>query len=109
MQYANARGLGVGVYTDSGTETCSTGGRPFKIPGSYGHYAADAATFASWGVRYVKMDWCNTDINGTQLDPTQVYPAMSAGLNATGKPVVFASCEWGVDNPWEWAMPYMNR
>jgi hypothetical protein len=41
----------------AGLYTCSQGGRDFKIPGSYGHYEQDAATFASWGVRYVKMDW----------------------------------------------------
>jgi alpha-galactosidase len=33
---------------------------------------------------------------------------MSRALNATGAPIYFDSCEWGVDNPWEWASPYMN-
>ena len=42
----------------SGNQTCSSGGRSLKIPGSRGHYDLDAATFASWGVDYVKLDWC---------------------------------------------------
>jgi alpha-galactosidase len=33
---------------------------------------------------------------------------MSAGINATGHAMYFESCEWGVDNPWEWAGPWMN-
>jgi len=109
VQYLAARGFTLGVYTDSGIYTCSSGQRKFKIPGSFEHYAQDAATFVKWGVRYVKMDWCNTVApNGTQLDPRNVYPTMSLGLNATGVPAQLASCEWGVDNPWEWAMPWMN-
>ena len=27
---------------------------------------------------------------------------MSAALNATGRPIAFNRCEWGVENPWEW-------
>lgn len=93
---------------DSGIFTCSSGGRLFPIPGSYGFYEQDAATFASWGVEYVKMDWCNTDINGTQLIPEQVYPNMSRALNATGKPIFFEECAWGTDSPWLWSQPWVN-
>ena len=37
-------------YTDAGLYTCSSGERPYKIPGSYGHYDQDAKTFADWGI-----------------------------------------------------------
>ena len=33
---------GLGVYTDHGNGSCGFG------PGSYGHYALDAQTFADW-------------------------------------------------------------
>eukprot|EP00466_Bigelowiella_natans_P002741 jgi/Bigna1/70198/fgenesh1_pg.11_\ len=33
-------------------------GRPMAIPGSEGHFDQDARTFASWGVDFVKFDWC---------------------------------------------------
>ena len=46
-------------------------------------------TFASWGVDMLKLDGCNID---SALMPT-VYPAMTAALNATGRPIVF-SCSW---------------
>ncbi len=28
---------------------------------------------------------------------------MRDALNATGVPIFFSMCEWGVDNPYEWA------
>lgn len=37
-------------YTDAGTYTCSAGERPYKIPGSYGHYDQDSKTYAEWGI-----------------------------------------------------------
>ena len=46
-------GLKLGIYASAGTATCS--GRP----GSYGHYAQDAQAFASWGVDFVKLDFCH--------------------------------------------------
>lgn len=98
--YIHSKGLKLGLYTDMGTETC-VGGRP----GSYGHYEQDAKTFASWGVDYVKADWCNTKINGTQLDPRVQYPQLSKALNMSGRPILFALCEWGVDEVWKWAFP----
>ena len=30
---------------------------------------------------------------------------MSKALNATGHAVLFNLCEWGVNNPWQWAAP----
>eukprot|EP01114_Cavostelium_apophysatum_P019478 TRINITY_DN6295_c0_g1_i1.p1 TRINITY_DN6295_c0_g1~~TRINITY_DN6295_c0_g1_i1.p1 ORF type:complete len:417 (+),score=14.15 TRINITY_DN6295_c0_g1_i1:37-1287(+) len=96
--YLHSKGLYFGLYTCSGTETC-VGGRP----GSYGYYAQDAQTYADWEMDYVKMDWCNTKINGVQLDPRIVYHNMSVGLNATGRPIFFDACEWGYMDPWLWA------
>jgi len=106
--YIHSKGLKYGLYTDAGLYTCSSGERPYKIPGSYGHYEQDAQTYASWGMDFVKMDWCNTVVNGTQLKPEVQYPQMSTALNKTGRPIYFESCEWGVDQPWKWIKPYVN-
>jgi hypothetical protein len=91
--YVHSKGLFFGIYTCAGTETC-VGGRP----GSKDHWAQDAALYAEWGVDWMKMDWCNT--NG--MVPIEAYGNMSAALNATGFPISFNMCEWGIDNPWEW-------
>jgi len=106
--YLHSKGFLLGVYTDAGTYTCSQGERSYKIPGSYGHYDQDANTFASWGVDFVKMDWCNTNINGTQLQPEVQYAQFSQSLNKTGRPIFFETCEWGTDSPWQWMRAYAN-
>eukprot|EP00039_Didymoeca_costata_P014081 m.223034 g.223034 ORF g.223034 m.223034 type:complete len:174 (+) comp15941_c0_seq15:321-842(+) len=54
----HSRGLKLGLYTSAGNATCNSGGRPYKIPGSEGHYQQDADTFARWGIDFVKIDWC---------------------------------------------------
>jgi alpha-galactosidase len=96
--YIHARGLRYGIYTDLGTKTCA--GRP----GSLGHEAQDAATYAAWGVDYVKVDNCNN--NG--ISPQERYPVMGRALNATGRPILFSMCEWGVNDPWLWAPKIAN-
>ena len=91
--YLHARGLKFGIYSCAGTETC--GG----YPGSWGHEFQDARLFASWGVDYLKYDWCN---HGT-ADARDAYTRMRDALHAAGRPVVFSLCEWGQNKPWEWA------
>jgi len=54
------------------------------------------------------MDWCNTNINGTQLQPEVQYPEFSQALNSTGRPIFFETCEWGTDQPWQWMRAYAN-
>eukprot|EP00698_Gefionella_okellyi_P014906 TRINITY_DN415_c0_g1_i1.p1 TRINITY_DN415_c0_g1~~TRINITY_DN415_c0_g1_i1.p1 ORF type:complete len:409 (-),score=80.08 TRINITY_DN415_c0_g1_i1:32-1258(-) len=108
IAWLHARNFRFGLYTDAGLYTCSSGQRPHQIPGSYGHYQQDANSYAKWGVDYVKMDWCNTKINGTQLDPRVQYPQMSHALNSTGRAILFEMCEWGVDQPWTWGAPIAN-
>jgi len=107
-EFLHSKELKFGLYTDAGEYTCSTGGRPFKIPGSYGFYEQDAKTFASWGMDYIKMDWCNTDINGKQLRPEVQYAEMSRALNTSGRTMYFLSSEWGIDDPWKWMRLFAN-
>ena len=53
VDYVHSKGLSFGLYTCGGTETC-VGGRV----GSMGFWTQDANSYASWGVDWVKMDWC---------------------------------------------------
>jgi len=94
VDYAHSKGLTFGLYTCAGTYTC-VGGRP----GSKGHFKEDAAVFAEWGVDVVKMDWCHT----TGMDPKATYAEMSKALNSSGRAIHFNMCEWGWQEPWEWA------
>lgn len=91
--YVHEQGLKFGIYTDAGTQTCQ--GRP----GSYGHEAEDARTYASWGVDYVKVDWCHAD----SLNAPERYTIVRDAFRDSGRPMVLSICEWGQNRPWEWA------
>mmetsp|Transcript_22050 Transcript_22050/g.52724 ORF Transcript_22050/g.52724 Transcript_22050/m.52724 type:complete len:288 (+) Transcript_22050:709-1572(+) len=88
-----------GIYSDAGYKTCA--GRP----GSWRYEDIDAATYASWGVDYLKYDNCFAeDLPGPEVR----YPIMRDALNATGRPILYSMCEWGVDDPAVWGMKVGN-
>jgi alpha-galactosidase len=95
--YVHSKGLKLGIYEDAGTATCA------GYPGSLGHETTDAQTFADWGVDYLKYDNCNNNSDGSREDYVRRYTAMRDALAATGRPIVYSLCEWGAQNPWEWA------
>ncbi len=90
--YVHSKGLKFGIYSDAGSKTCA--GRP----GGLGHEYQDALTYASWGVDYLKYDWCNT----TTQDAKASYANIRAALDSSGRPVVLSICEWGTHQPWLW-------
>ncbi|MEO8909797.1 MAG: glycoside hydrolase family 27 protein [Gemmatimonadaceae bacterium] len=91
--YVHSKGLRFGIYTDAGTKTCQ--GRP----GTLGFEQRDAQTYASWGVDYVKEDWCNAE----GLNAPVQYAKFRRALDRTGRPIVLSICEWGINQPWDWA------
>jgi alpha-galactosidase len=92
--YVHSKGLKFGLYTDAGAQDCVAG-----TPGSKGFEALDAATFAGWGVDFLKEDWCNTE----GMNAKESYARMHEALVANGRPMVFSVCEWGDNQPWGWA------
>jgi alpha-galactosidase len=98
VDYAHSKGLLFGLYSDAGYKTCA--GRP----GSLGYEKIDARTYAQWQVDYLKYDNCYTD----STKPEVRYPPMRDALNATGRPIFFSMCEWGVDDPATWAAAVGN-
>ena len=91
--YVHARGIKLGIYSDAGTNTCAC------YAGSNGHEYQDAFTYASWGIDYLKYDWCYTN----DLNPKGAYITMRSALKRAGRPILFSMCEWGSSKPWEWA------
>ncbi len=90
--YVHSKGLKLGIYNDAGTKTCA------GFPGMYGHEQQDANTYASWGIDYIKVDWCNT----TGLDPQTQYTKIHNALASTGRAITFSLCSWGQGSPWLW-------
>jgi alpha-galactosidase len=94
--YVHSKGLKLGIYEDAGTQTCA------GYPGSLGHEAQDARSFAAWGVDYLKYDNCFNNGQTSQQQYIARYTAMRDALAATGRPIVFSICEWGSSAPWTW-------
>jgi alpha-galactosidase len=92
--YIHSKGLKFGIYSCAGDQTC--GGEV----GSYGYEESDAATWAQWGVDYLKYDYCYAPID---LDEAMKrYTRMGNAIKATGRPMIYSLCEWGDRAPWLW-------
>jgi alpha-galactosidase len=50
-------------------------------------------------VDYLKEDWCNTE----GMNAKSAYKKMHDAIVSTGQPMVFSVCEWGDNQPWQWA------
>lgn len=97
--YVHSKGLKLGIYESAGTHTCA------GYPGSLHHMKQDARTFAKWGVDFLKFDNCgNQGINYIMR-----YSKMAKALKATGRPIVYSICEWGIKAPWLWAPQFANE
>lgn len=95
----HALGLKFGIYSSPGPLTC--GG----YTASYQHEEQDARSFASWGVDYLKYDWCSYD--GIAKDTTlaeykKPYFVMRDALAKVNRDIVYSLCQYGMGNVWEW-------
>jgi hypothetical protein len=111
VNYIHSKGLKAGIYTDAGKSGC---GYYFPTPstqpayagtGIEGHELQDAVQFQNWGFDFVKVDWCGGQAE--KLDPQTTYTRISNAITAatatTGRPMVLSLCDWGVNQPWNWA------
>ena len=93
--YVHSKGLKFGLYNCAGTKTCA------GYPGTRGYEYQDARFYASQNIDYLKFDWCNAD----GINAKEAYATMSKAIKKAGRPIVFSLCEWGQNNPWQWAAP----
>lgn len=91
--YVHSKGLKFGMYSCAGTRTCA------GFPGSFDHEFQDARLFASWGVDFLKYDYCYFPSNG---DCKNRYLTMAQALRASGRDILFSACNWGSKEPWGW-------
>ncbi len=92
--YIHSKGLKLGIYSTAAQLTCA------GYTASYGFEEQDAKTFAEWGIDYLKYDYCNAP--GDMLTAIERYKKMGDALKNTGRPIVYAICEWGDRKPWLW-------
>ena len=91
--YIHKKGLKFGMYSCAGVLTCA------GYPSSYDHEFEDAKQFAEWEVDYLKYDYCNFPKNA---DCINRYHTMSMALKASGREILFAACNWGSHDAWNW-------
>ncbi len=94
--YVHSKGLKIGIYSSPGPKTCG------NYDGSFGHVKQDAATYASWGIDYLKYDLCS-DLDIYKPEPAilqAIYQEMGDALQATHRPIVYSLCEYGLGNVW---------
>ncbi|HED65301.1 MAG TPA: alpha-galactosidase [Planctomycetes bacterium] len=97
--YVHSKGLHLGIYSSPGTLTC--GG----YAGSFGHEAIDAATWAEWGIDYVKYDWCSYRNEARdQSLPEFLWPylVMRRALDEVPRDIVYSLCQYGMGEVARW-------
>jgi len=91
--YVHDKGLKFGMYSCAGQRTCA------DYPGSYDHEFLDAETFASWGVDYLKYDFCYRPV---MIEGELLYRRMGMALRASGRDILYSACNWGSEEVWNW-------
>lgn len=91
--YIHSKGLKFGMYSCAGVRTCA------GFPSSFDHEFQDARLFASWGVDFLKYDFCNFP---KYANCKHRYLTMAQALRASGRDILFSACNWGVEEPWTW-------
>lgn len=92
--YVHSKGLRLGIYSDAAQFTCA------GYTASLGFEEQDARTFASWGIDYLKYDYCGAPADSATAKIR--YKKMADALRNSGREIVFGICEWGGRQPWKW-------
>lgn len=91
--YIHSKGLKMGIYSCCGPLTCA------GYPGSLDHEYQDAKLFASWGIDFLKYDFCYHPRN---LEGWTLYNRMRMALDASGRDILFSVCNWGEEDTYSW-------
>ncbi len=97
-EYVHGLGLKFGIYSSPGPKTCA------GFEGSWQHEAQDAKSWATWGVDYVKYDWCsyNTLFKDAPGELEKPYRVMREALDNCGRAIVYSLCQYGMGDVWKW-------
>jgi len=98
-EQVHARGLRLGIYSSPGPKTCA------GFTASYKFEKQDADTYASWGVDYLKYDWCSyNDVapRPSLDDLKKPYSVMHEKLLNCGRDIFFSLCQYGMGDVWKW-------
>ena len=100
--WLHGNGLKLGIYSSPGDRTC--GG----YLGTLGHEQQDAETWNSWGVDYLKYDWCGySKVFSAQADRSTAsyvrpYLKMQEYLRQQPRDIFYSLCQYGMAEVWTW-------
>ena len=100
--WLHSEGLHFGIYSSPGDYSC--GG----FLGSLDHEELDAQTWASWGVDYLKYDWCGYskvfDAGRDKSSAAYIYPyvKMHRYLREQPRDIFYSLSPDGRSRAWEW-------
>ena len=100
--WLHANGLKFGIYSSPGDHTC--GG----YLGSLDHERQDAEVWNSWGVDYLKYDWCGySKVFEAGRDKSEAayirpYLKMQQFLREQPRDIFYSLCQYGWGRVWEW-------
>ncbi|KAK4551726.1 hypothetical protein LTR86_010962 [Recurvomyces mirabilis] len=100
----NQYGVSGSAYSSNGYMTCA------GYPGAYGHEEQDLETWRSWGWNHmVKYDNCYIPYDNITMDNEYGrYKRMAEAIDNLAarhreKPFIYSLCQWGWENPYNWA------
>lgn len=100
--FLHSEGLKLGIYSSPGDRTC--GG----YLGTLDHEKQDAETWNSWGVDYLKYDWCGySKVFGASDDHSvaayaRPYMKMQQYLREQPRDIFYSLCQYGMADVWTW-------
>jgi len=100
--WLHERGLKFGIYSSPGDYTC--GG----YLGSIDHEQQDAESYNSWGIDYLKYDWCGYGrAHAKERDKgvasyVRPYLLMQKYLRDQPRDIFYSLCQYGMAKVWEW-------
>lgn len=100
--WLHENGLKFGIYSSPGKTTC--GG----YLGSLGHEKQDAETYNSWGIDYLKYDWCSYAKeydkikHPTTADYIWPYLLMQQYLRQQPRDIFYSMGQFALGDVWKW-------
>ena len=101
--WLHSEGLKFGIYSSPGDLTC--GG----YLGSIDHELQDAESYNSWGIDYLKYDWCGygrkhrtEPDNQTVASYVRPYLLMERYLRQQPRDIFYSLCQYGMADVWKW-------
>jgi len=100
--WLHSNGLRFGIYSSPGDLTCG------NYLGSLGHEEQDAKTYNSWGIDYLKYDWCgytreyNKSSDHSVAAFVRPYLLMEKYLREQPRDIFYSLCQYGMADVWKW-------